>query len=99
MICGSYATNRMITQGTSMTILKQTLTAVSAAALMLAAPGIAGADDHAGDGCLTLIHAGTLIAVPGETPLRNQTITIDHGERHDSHARPDRQPCPLARRP
>lgn len=80
MICGSYATNRMITQGTSMTILKQTLTAVSAAALMLAAPGIAGADDHAGDGGLTLIHAGTLIAVPGETPLRNQTITIDHGE-------------------
>lgn len=80
MICGSYATNRMITQGTSMTILKQTLTAVSAAALMLAAPGIAGADGHAGDGGLTLIHAGTLIAVPGETPLRNQTITIDRGE-------------------
>lgn len=63
-----------------MSILKQSLTAVSAAALLMAAPGIAHADGHGDDSTRTLVHAGTVIAVPGQNPLTNQTITIDHGK-------------------
>lgn len=63
-----------------MSILKQSLCAASAAALFMAAPGIAQADGHGEHDGLTLIHAGTLIAVPGQTPLQNQTITIADGK-------------------
>jgi imidazolonepropionase-like amidohydrolase len=42
-----------------------------AAVLLLCAPLSWGADT------LTLIHAGELLAVPGEAPLRNQTIVVE----------------------
>ncbi|WP_298913524.1 amidohydrolase family protein [uncultured Algimonas sp.] len=47
-----------------------------ATAALLALPLSATADDtdH------TLIHAGTLIAVPGETPLRNKTVVVRDGK-------------------
>lgn len=63
-----------------MSNLKRALTAASVAALLVAAPGLAHADGHGEQSNLTLIHAGTVIAVPGQTPLQNQTITIDHGK-------------------
>lgn len=63
-----------------MSFLKQSLTAASAAALLMAAPGIAHADGHGDHSARTLVHAGTVIAVPGQSPLTNQTITIDHGK-------------------
>ncbi|GHA98857.1 Xaa-Pro dipeptidase [Algimonas arctica] len=44
---------------------------------MMATPVLAQDDGHEG---MTYIHAGTVIAVPGQTPLRNQTIIIDDGK-------------------
>ena len=42
-------------------------------AILLPLAGIARAD-------VTLIHAGELLAVPGEAPLRNQTIIVEDGQ-------------------
>jgi len=63
-----------------MSILKKTLTAVSAGLFALAMPFAAHANSHSDMSGTTLIHAGTLIAIPGETPLRNQTIRIQDGK-------------------
>ncbi len=46
------------------------LIAVTAASIALATSSLASAD-------VTLIHAGELLAVPGEPPMRNRTIVID----------------------
>jgi imidazolonepropionase-like amidohydrolase len=58
--------------------MKKTL--LVAAALALTLPAIGHADDHENENALTLIHAGTLIAVPGETPLSQATVTIEDGK-------------------
>jgi imidazolonepropionase-like amidohydrolase len=63
-----------------MSLLKQSLTAASAAALLMAAPGVAHANSHSEASVRTLVHAGTVVAIPGQTPLKNQTITIENGK-------------------
>lgn len=50
-----------------------------AATALLTLPVMAQANHH-GEAKTTLIHAGTLIAVPGETPLKNQTIVVQDGK-------------------
>ncbi|MEM7730430.1 MAG: amidohydrolase family protein [Pseudomonadota bacterium] len=53
--------------------------ALLATAALLALPLAASADNH-GDADYTLIHAGTLIAVPGEAPLREKTVVVRDGK-------------------
>lgn len=50
-----------------------------AATALLTLPVMAQANHH-GEAKTILIHAGTLIAVPGETPLTNQTIVVQDGK-------------------
>ena len=45
-----------------------------AAAILLAATGVIRADEP-----LTVIHAGTLLAQPGQTPASRQSIVVEHG--------------------
>lgn len=49
------------------------------AAALLMLPMTANADHHARSD-YTIIHAGTLIAVPGETPLRAQSVVVRNGK-------------------
>lgn len=56
------------------------MTLLMTAALMLAAPALAHGDGHDTHEGFTMIHAGTVIAVPGEAPLRNQTIIVNEGK-------------------
>lgn len=49
------------------------------AAALLMLPMTANADHHATSD-YTIIHAGTLIAVPGETPLRAQSVVVRNGK-------------------
>lgn len=50
-----------------------------ATAALLTLPLMAQANHH-GDAKTTYIHAGTLIAIPGETPLQNHTIVVQDGK-------------------
>ncbi|MGB3455929.1 MAG: amidohydrolase family protein [Litorimonas sp.] len=50
-----------------------------AAAAMAVLPLGASADHHS-PADYTFVHAGTLIAVPGETPLRNKTVVVRDGK-------------------
>ena len=56
--------------------MKQLLLASS---LLLAAPALAHGDGHDSHEDFTLIHAGTVLPVPGERPLTEQTIIITDG--------------------
>ncbi|MEM9600699.1 MAG: amidohydrolase family protein, partial [Pseudomonadota bacterium] len=50
-----------------------------ATAAIIGLPLIVGAS-HPSPTHTTLIHAGTLIAVPGEAPLTNRTIVVEDGK-------------------
>ena len=63
-----------------MTNILQALITTSTAALLLAVPAFAHGDGHDTHEGFTLIHAGTVIAVPGDAPLRNQTIIVNDGK-------------------
>ena len=56
--------------------------AISALALM-AATGLAQAQDASDEAPLTVIHAGWLLAIPGEAPLEDQSILV-RGDRIES---------------
>lgn len=57
--------------------MKKTLLATAA---LLAAPAFAHGDGHDSHEGFTLIHAGTVIAVPGDAPMTEQTIIINEGK-------------------
>jgi imidazolonepropionase-like amidohydrolase len=63
-----------------MSIIKKFLISSSVATLFISALGFAHAEGHNDKRERTLIHAGTVIAVPGQAPLRNHTITVQDGK-------------------